>query len=123
MSALAYIAHNLDHIFSVVRAVGAEADFYGKKRAIFSLYLKLQTWPHGAHLWILRVARAIAGVNGPLVFRNQHFNGLTDEFVACVAKYLLRGLIDQSDPSFSINFKNGVRRGFQQTAKPVLIEA
>src|SRR5579864_3871000 len=121
MSALAYVAHNRDHVFRLTRAVWAQADFNRKKRAVFSLDLELQARPHGAHLWVLGVAGAIASMKGPFICRNQHFDGLADEFVACITKDMFRGLIDQSDPSFSIHLKNGVRRGFKQAAKPILI--
>src|SRR5579864_7290015 len=120
MSALAYVAHNRDHVFRLARAVWAQADFNRKKRAVFSLDLKLQARPHGAHSGIFSVACTITSVNRPLAFRNQHFDALADEFVACIAKYMLRGGVDKSDASIGIDFKNGVRRGFQQTAKPIL---
>jgi hypothetical protein len=121
--ALAYVTDNGDHICRFAGAVWAQADFYRKEAAIFSLPFQFKTRPHGTHPGAFSVAGAIASVNRPSVLRDQNLNALAGQLGAGIAKHGLRGRIRQSDATIRGNFQDRVRRGFQQLAKSILNSA
>src|SRR5258708_32219556 len=63
------------------------------------------------------VRSAMVAMLVPEPLRDEHLDGLAEEFVAMVAEQLLCLGIDQYDAAVGAHDNHGVRRGVQQTAK------
>ncbi len=118
--AFADVADRAHHERAFLGLQRAQADFYGKLRAVLAHAVELQAHPHCAGPRLDEIVGAMADMRVPEALRQQHLDRLAFELSARVPEQILGLGVRVHDASREIDHHDAVGHGFQEIAEPRL---
>src|SRR4029077_7266896 len=113
--AIGNVADRAHRQHAVLGFQGAQTDLDLEFGPILALAVKFQSGAHGACGGLGEEAGPVSGTGSPEALRNEYFDRLAQQFVACVAKEFLGLGVDEHDPAVFVDDHDGIRSGLEQS--------
>ncbi|TKS58531.1 MAG: hypothetical protein EWM72_02935 [Nitrospira sp.] len=112
--ALGDIANRGDGEQALLGRQGAQAHFHIDFAAVFSPSEQLTTDSHRPDLRVVNVSCLVMPMGIPQPSRQQHLDGLIQQFLTRISEQLFRLVVHDHDPASTIDNDHGVGRSVQQ---------